>query len=345
MMTPRVLLITAVAIAGVVRGGLLITQGQRLRDDPDAYRAIAICLAETRTFGLIDPETQAGMPTAFRPPLYPRLLSWFVDGDGLAVHRVAALHWVLGLWTVALTADIGRRLFSSLVGLIASVLVTLDPILVTQQSLVMTETLAVTLVTSVWWWIIVFSPIHWSAGEGHASALREITTHVIMRFAIILGLGLLACIFCRPTFLVWGVLLIGLPFVGALWQADRTRFFWCVTSSCIVVVFAVGIGAWTTRNWVRLGAPIWATTHGGYTMLLANNKSFFDYADNADRHSWLPWDRRPWDPAPFFAELSELRSKARQSGLVDGEVSADRFDSEQAIECIRQSPVTFVKAC
>src|SRR5690606_30600473 len=33
---------------------------------------------------------------------------------------------------------------------------------------------------------------------------------------------------------------------------------------------------WAVRNWRLFGEPVWTTTHGGYTLALANNPAYYD---------------------------------------------------------------------
>ncbi|MFG0261902.1 MAG: hypothetical protein ACF788_05890, partial [Novipirellula sp. JB048] len=141
--------------------------------DPDAYRVIAETLSETGTFGLPTasqtraasdrgaPELGATMvarPTAFRPPLYPYLLSWLTPQGKLHPLLIGALHLGLGGLTVLCTVSIASRLIDrGRIGgasMLAAALVVLDPILLQQSTLVMTETIATASATLViWFWV------------------------------------------------------------------------------------------------------------------------------------------------------------------------------------------------
>src|SRR5688500_15687468 len=72
--------------------------------DTDGYRRIAIPLRTTGTYGVpverdVDstarPQVDRIRPTAYRPPLYPLLLSVFVRNGQLSPYAVAGLHVVL----------------------------------------------------------------------------------------------------------------------------------------------------------------------------------------------------------------------------------------------------------
>ncbi|EMI18060.1 transmembrane protein [Rhodopirellula maiorica SM1] len=271
-----------IVLALVVRGGVVLSNLDQFDQDPDAYRVIAETLSQTRVFGLpatIDPgngTVLSAKPTAFRPPLYPYLLSWLtVDHH---VHRVLVglLHLGLGVLTAVCTLSIASRLIDggrySRASILAAVLVIIDPILLQQSTLVMTETIAAALATlCVWFWVC-----RWMPSPTLAKALI---------FAVLLALAYL----CRPTFLVWAVLM--LPAILFSTQICWIRRLACTFSAVTIMVLVVGL--WTVRNQIAVGHPVWATSHGGYTLLLANNPSFYDYL----RHGKFG---EAWDAEPFL---------------------------------------------
>ena len=63
----------------IARGLVIGFAGDSLQQDPDSYRVLAETWAETGTFGFVDEGTEKPRATAFRPPLYPWLLGWFVE--------------------------------------------------------------------------------------------------------------------------------------------------------------------------------------------------------------------------------------------------------------------------
>ena len=93
-----------------------------LQQDPDAYREIAENLLRHGQFALGKPSgTGAGevvTPTAYRPPLYPVVLSNLpmADGQHVSLLKVAGLHLLLGVSTVWLTYATTRRLLRSASG-------------------------------------------------------------------------------------------------------------------------------------------------------------------------------------------------------------------------------------
>ncbi len=296
-MKPATFTILLIAIV-IVRGGFLLTQSDNLNDDPDAYRVIAETLAETGVFGLPIGGESGNMQaraTAFRPPLYPWLLSWFVDDSGSLSNRaVAGLQFLLGGLTVFLTYDIARRLLTTCVAWIAAGLVLIDPILLWQSSLIMTETIATALTSLLWWWWVVRFPFT----NDSCNSQSRVTSMPLT--ALVLGGILTLAILCRPTFLVWTMMIIAsMIFVGPSCRIRRAAMI-----GITIALIVAGVGAWTLRNVVAVGHPVWGTTHGGYTLLLANNDSFYDYLET--KPTELPWRSHAWDADDFFAQYDSL---------------------------------------
>jgi 4-amino-4-deoxy-L-arabinose transferase-like glycosyltransferase len=329
-------LVSGIILAFLVRGSIVLAKLDSLDADPDAYRVIAETLAQTGTFGLMG-EGEVATPTAFRPPLYPWLLSFFVDNDGhLASGWVAMLHVCLGVLTIGLTWDIARRWWSDRVAWIAASLVAIDPMLLWQSTLVMTETIATALTAMVWWWWVArLNPNPGAVkldGDERINSCDLSPSRPIID-AVVFGGLLSLTVLCRPTFLVWAAMLIpALFFVGPSCRIRRVA-----RVGVVGLILVATVGLWTLRNVTQLGHPIWATTHGGYTLLLANNESFYDSLDESSI-GWKPWERTPWDPTEFFAEY-----EARERG--DDEVSDDRVAYEMAKSTISNRPAMFAWSC
>jgi hypothetical protein len=79
------------------------------------------------------------------------------------------------------------------------------------------------------------------------------------------------------------------------------------------------------------------TTHGGYTLLLANNPSF--YQQEVEQ----PWGTI-WRGAPFDEWSAGLLQELEREQIL-GEVAIDRWQQAQAREFIRQNPGRFARAC
>ncbi len=339
-----------VLFASVVRAGVLFATQESLSADPDAYRSIAICLAQQGTFGLIgiDPEIGANVatPTAFRPPLYPWLISWLVTADGkLANLPVAVLHWWLGVLTVAATYLVAKWMAvkDSGVAVIAAGLVAIDPLLLQSSSLVMTETVAALLVVvTLWSWLRLLAAI-----QG-PDLPRSTLVVCAVQLGIVCGAGYL----CRPTFILWPLLLAIYLAILGLFRRHYRSFLASVVLLTVVLLF---VAAWTARNVSQFGKPVWATTHGGYTLLLGNNPSIYEFLQTpgpfgqawdaqffidrwACRLDADPRDAAFWDPA---GTISPLASRA----ATIGEVADDRLAYETAVATIQRNPATFFHAC
>src|SRR5688572_19185181 len=82
----------------IVRGSVLWAMRNNLTQDPDAYREIAENLLRHGEFAMGKPgpdgDVSKPTPTAFRPPLYPVVLSNLpaADGHHVSLIKVAVLH-------------------------------------------------------------------------------------------------------------------------------------------------------------------------------------------------------------------------------------------------------------
>ena len=253
-----------VAVAVLLRLAVIVPGFGRL-EDPDNYLVLARALAEGRGFAI------AGHPTAYRPPLYPLVLAPLVKSLGARLAwGVAGLHLLLGAGTVLLTARTGRR-WGLPPGrcLLAAAVVACDPVLVAQGRVVMTETLAAFLMA------------------GALAALADGTTGAALRGGLWLGLGTL----CRPSALpVAGLVAVAAGLVG---PGDRRgRLGRAAVLICVTLVTLV---PWAWRNARLFGEPVWTTTHGGYTIALANNPVYYAEILNGPPGAvWSGPNQRNW---------------------------------------------------
>jgi len=236
------------------------------------------------------------LPTAYRPPLYPLLLA-----GALAVWdshvAVGVLNGLLGGVTLAaiiwagwgLGRESGRPLGTAVAAL---GWVACDPVLVAQTPLAMTETLAATLVAV---WLALVAP---------PNSVRR-------RFATGLWMGLL--VLCRPTFLVVAAVWVAWLSIGwlpldrlcrgwlrrdRLWLArsrqsggrEEGRLDW--RSLCgLCGGAALLVAPWGLRNALQFGSPIITTTHGGYTLRLAQNERYARLvARSANPQGWRDYN-------------------------------------------------------
>ena len=315
--------IALIVFATLVRAVVLWFGSTEMNADPDSYVRLAVTWAKTGTFGF---EGAGGVsPTAFRPPLYPWLLSWLVRNGDVSRSAVAILHVVLGCSTVALTYLIGCRLKLRLAWL-AGLAVALDPILLRQSQLVMTETFATFLAVLAWWlWLVVWPSS--LATECDAKRRSGVQWLALIGLGLVFGVSVLA----RPTAAPWVFLCAFVAlFVGC--SCWKRRVNDCVLI-CLCVV--VCVAPWTLRNWSAFGKPIWATTHGGYTLLLANNPPLY-------RHFVKSGPSRAW-AAEEFQDAWAAWLTLEDPSL--GEVATDQLAYKAARSTIFHQPRMFVISC
>ena len=300
--------VAVLLLALLVRAGLLVLTPGALTTDPDGYRRLAENLVEHGTFGAGD------VPTAYRPPLYPVLLgACLTMGDWSRV-AIGILHLLLGLGTVGLVLLLGRWLgLGNRITALAGLLVAVDPILLSQSTQVMTETPAAFLATAG------LAAVVWTT--------RRPTVARTLLAAAVLGLGAL----CRPTLLPFAVLsgMIGVSMSRPAADGVRipNRF---VLAAVFLLGLTVTLSPWAIRNQRQFGRPVVTTTHGGYTLLLANNPEFY---------AWLHTGKwgDVWWADRFNAEWDQRKPH--------NELEADRLAYAEAHETIRSEPGTFVYAC
>lgn len=306
-------------LAFAVRLMIALAIPNSFETDPDAYRRMARSIYQTGVFGLVEAQqfpdaiSPTATPTAYRPVLYPWILSWF---QGFQSDRIpiACLHAILGAAAVALAFDIACRLgFTRGLALGVSFMVLADPILLRQSTLVMTETLATFLALAVWWLVLVTG---WSRVES-----RDRSVPIGIAIGIALGIACLS----RPTSVAWCLLWAG-------WEVRKNPIrAVCLTLGCILVLLP-----WVSRNRTQLGHGIWTTTHGGYTLLLANNPILYEHWNK----SWS----REWQEERFHDWWANQQAE-RFAGKFPGEVEIDRFANELAWKTIWGDPIRFLKAC
>ena len=291
------------ALAAAARLAVMLPAARQPPDDPDNYLPLARSLAEGRGFQL------RGRPTAYRPPLYPLLLAPLVAAAGPdATAPILGLHLALGVGTVALTARAARRWgLSPRRGLVAAAIVACDPVLVVQGRSVMTETLAAFLLAAT------------------LAALAEPSG----RGAVLGGLGFGLAALCRPSTLPAAALttlaLIGRgpgPLPGRLARA-----------AALALTLVATLAPWAWRNARALGTPVWTTTHGGYTLALANNPVYYDEVlDGPPGAVWTGPNQFRWWRANHRAT----------AGLP--EPQSDRYYLQLAWRTIRARPGAFLRA-
>lgn len=328
-------LLLILILAGGLRLALVGLHSDQLREDRDAYIAIARNLAAGNGFTSSRPEEgQDIKPTAFRPPLYPCLLaiSYFlkVGTIGTGIMQV-----ILGLGTVWFTWKTGQQLQLKLAALAAAGIVATDPILLQYTTYSMTEVLA-TFLSSLLLYLLVCSLQRRETGEAAATALPT----MLFWTGIVWGLAIL----CRPTFLAFLGLWILFCLAGSvkqrLWPGNLESPVpvWKPTAFLAAGIL-LAVSPWLIRNLVVFRAPILTTTHGGYTLLLGNNPVFYQEVVQQ------PWGT-VWTGESLDAWQKSLEADiARLKPPIESEQERDRWMYQRARKNIAAQPQVFVQSC
>jgi hypothetical protein len=301
---------------------MLWQYGGNLAEDRDNYRRLAERVAAGS--GFLDPA--ALTPTAYRPPLYPLFLAAIlVCGGGDLAIGIAQL--VLGVATVALTYCCGCRLQLGGASLAAGLLVAVDPLLLHQTTLVMTETLAAFLAVVLLWLCLNPPSLVRDSGLGLA-----------------FGLGCL----CRPTFWAFGVLAGACWCLNAIFAQKRDAISWSTRGRgalALVAGLVLAVAPWGIRNCLVMGRPVTTTTHGGYTLLLGHNPA---YTRAVVEQPWgAVWEGASFDDwsAALEAELARENPPLDVSHLSPAvELARDDWMNRQARDYIRSEPTIAVRS-
>lgn len=150
------------------------------------------------------------------------------------------------------------------------------------------------------------------------------------RFRVGVLFGLL--VLCRPTF--WP--LLGVLAVGCIFRTPQLSLKslpWRVIAGTLLVV-----APWVIRNQLVIGLPLLTTTHGGYTLLLANNSVFSN--EVVDQPWGTVWSGESL--ARWQAGLDERLE--RELGPNASELERDHRLSQWGREFIAAEPLRFARA-
>lgn len=317
-MPPRWLLLVLLCAVLVGRHNYLHSHSDQLALDPDGYRAVAWNLYHDHQFARRGGDFASAYPTAARPVLFPLVLSMGYLFDVDPAWPCGSLHVVLGALTVWAVWHLGRLWnLQPVACLLAAGLVAVDPILLVFSAQLMTETLATFLAALA------------------LIALSRSVTGPSWPWSPLAGLLIGLCILCRPVFLTW---LVGVAVLFP-WLAmgpHRLRRL-----GILLAATAVTLAPWALRNYRVFGWPVISTTHGGFTLLLANNPSFYEYLRSAPWES--TWDGRAtneqWVSAWQFFPMGAAHAQ------VPDEVANDRWAYREAFKNIRAEPAMFAYSC
>jgi tetratricopeptide (TPR) repeat protein len=232
----------------------------------------------------------------FRAPLYPWLLSWvYAIDSGYMLPRI--LQALLSAATVALVADLGRRIGGGLAGLWGGLLLAICWPAIYFTGELLFETLAVFLST-VSLWLLVRAAQQDRRGPALAGAL-------------VLGIAAIA----RPTALAFVPVLVALP----LWVWPRLGLEALSRrrgrSAGLLVLLALLPGlAVTVRNGIVGRDWVFIASQGGVNFYIGNNL----YSDG--RTAVVPGTRATW--LGGYEDTMVMAQRARGRPLQQSEVSS-----------------------
>ncbi|MBR2002879.1 MAG: phospholipid carrier-dependent glycosyltransferase, partial [Thermoguttaceae bacterium] len=296
-----------------------------------------ISLSSTQTPADAD---AANPPKSPNPPQTTAERSVFDRYFALSRNAAFALfHWLLGVATVAVVYRFARRLdFGPKSAAAVGFLVAVDPILLQQSRLVMTETLAALfaalLLDATAAVVARRSPRTALAPKAPASASVAFAPAAFAALGVLFGVSTL----CRPAFFAFAGLVFLLVAAQGFVVAVKTRKLDQNVPLAVAVrraflgaaLFLLGIGAavapWTLRNLRAFDRPILTTTHGGYTRYLAHNPEIYRHFESSP-----PWSL--WNPEPFHRRRAvEYAAALADAGLEPGSTEAELFQNRWTSE-------------
>lgn len=212
--------------------------------DPGIYYRTALRIADGSGYVSINDH-----PTAYYPPGYPWFLGsfqWVLERVGLGSHTVGAIAVAQALLSgvaIAAVIVVGDRLGGRRVGIAAGAVLALWPNLVVHSSLMLSETLFVTLLSLALAGIVT---------------LRGATGRFVWWRAVLAGGALGAATLVRPqVLLAAAAIVLGWVICRLPWRDVLAR------TAVLVVGVMVVVAPWTIRNAIVFGELIPVSTNDG----------------------------------------------------------------------------------
>ena len=295
--------LVVVLVAATPRVLVLVRERETILEEfVDKSDRFATTLVDHGTFGFL-----AGVPSAYTQPLY----GWFLAGIYLPFGRswlaVGIAQIVVAVLTALVVFEIGSRLRSPEIGLVAALLTTLHP-------------------------YVVWHDVHLN---------RELLDGLVLAVLVLCALAAYerrSLPLAAATGAVAGVAILGnarlilLPVALALYLAWRTRFSHAVTAAALVVgMAAIVVVPWVARNRVQVGC--YAITTDARALWKANNENTRAVLD---RGGWI--DDVPELPgAPPWPELAADLTLAGKPTTID-ECAQMRLYRGEVVDFWREQP-------
>ena len=295
--------LVVVLVAAVPRALVLARERETILEEfVDKSDRFATTLVDHGTFGFL-----AGVPSAYTQPLY----GWFLAAIYLPFGRswlaVGIAQIVVAVLTALVVFEIGSRLRSPEIGLVAALLTTLHP-------------------------YVVWHDVHLN---------RELLDGLVLAVLVLCALAAYerrSLPLAAATGAVAGVAILGnarlilLPVALALYLAWRTRFSHAVTAAALVVgMAAIVVVPWVVRNKVQVGC--YAITTDARALWKANNENTRAVLD---RGGWI--DDVPELPgAPPWPELAADLTLAGKPTSID-ECAQMRLYRGEVVDFWREQP-------
>jgi 4-amino-4-deoxy-L-arabinose transferase-like glycosyltransferase len=246
------LVVVLVAAALRIAWVLYAAREPRGFHDPTLYEVFAARIADGHGYTGAN-----GQATAYYPVGYPAALGglvWLVRLTPIPddIPTTAALfNLVLGVGTVALTFEVGRRLFDNRIGLVAAAIVAFWPNLIFHTAVILTETLFIFLVM-VAILLLVALP----------SSAQAIGWRRLIAFGVVLALSALV----RPISLMFLPVLFVVFVVARFGWSLATRYVGLAALAVVVVLVP-----WTLRNVRETGSLVVISTNLGDNLCMSRH--------------------------------------------------------------------------
>jgi tetratricopeptide (TPR) repeat protein len=232
-----------------------------------------------------------------RPPLYTGFLAACMYLFDSQVQRLRLVQAIISALTIVPIYSLTRQLFGRRVGLIAALLTALSYTLAAHATELLTETLFVFGLASLFWLLVSIST---TGDQRSTTESRSFVLPIGDRWSVVLpllaGLNLGALALLRsvalpllPLGTLW--LLLQRPTIDDRRTVEHATRWWSVVgrrssvAACFVLGAVLVILPWTARNYASYGALILIDTTGAENLWLDNNPLYSTPADPLGREA------------------------------------------------------------